>query len=489
MINDLEKIATALPWLLIALGVTVALLLGFFLSVDLGSRFDLEWMGVFFIGVPLSLAAGVILTRRDLSLGEGSVFRPSVADVVSGNWASRGITLVCLVIATERLVRFIVRREYRDAKGLGVVLLLLAFIGSVNILAAFFGSPGGFTHHLIYAPIVALAVFAYAQRRSAQCIVIVRNTLMLFLLASLLLLVVRPEMVAETHYRAGLIPRLSLRFYGFATHPNTLAPLCLLLICAIRLQPYKASALNIAGGLLAFICLMLTQSKTSIGLVLLGVTWFWLKDRRAAAASAAHLRQLQATSIAFGFLVTGLLGAALIATLLINSNAVDKVAHLSDRLQLVTLTGRTEIWDQTLRAASENWIFGYGPGLWDLGFRIKVGQPYTHAHNQFIHVLGAAGVVGLVALIAYLVALARFSWQARVGSRDVSTVLFVYLLLRGLTELPLNISNAMQGEFIVQLFLLVVCIGAVQVAPERHGVENSRPKHQRLPQRSLNAAV
>ena len=474
MINDLEKLATSLPWILMVLGVASTIVLGLFISVDLGSRSGVEWMGVFFIGVPLSLAAGVLITRRDLSLGEGSVFRPDIADVASGNWVSRGITLVCLVIAVERLVRFVVRREYRNARGSGVAALLLTYIGSVNILAAFFGTPGGFTHHLLYAPIVALAVFAYAQRRSAECIIIVRNTLSVFLAASLLMLLIRPEMVAETHYRAGIISRISLRYYGFATHPNTLAPLCLLLVCSIRLQPFNASALNILGLALALVSLVLTQSKTSIALVLLGVAWFWLKDRQIASVNAASLRRLKSSFIAFIFLISGLMGAVLIAALLFNSGIFEIVSRIADRLQLATLTGRTQIWTETLQAASGNFIFGYGPGLWDLLFRIKVGLPFTHAHNQFIHVFGAAGIVGLVALIAYLVALARLSWSAGVASKDVSKVLFLFLILRGLTELPLNISNAMQGEFIVQLFLLVVCIGSVQFGSTRIEVSNPR---------------
>lgn len=462
MINDLEKLTASIPWLLIALGMALILVTGFFVTVDLGSRFNAEWMGVFFIGVPLSLAASAIITRRDLSFGEGSVFRPDIADVASGNWVSRCITLVCMIIAVERIGRFIVRREYKNAQGVGVIALLLTYIVSINILAAFFGSPGGFTHHLLYAPIVALAVFAYAQRRTAQCIIVVRNTLFVFLLASLAILLVRPEMVAETHYRAGIVSRLSLRYYGFATHPNTLAPLCLLLICCIRLRPCKVAVFNILGLAVAFVSLLLTQSKTSIALVMLGVAWFWFNDRRAAVVGATNLQKWQARSITYSFLIAGLMGTVLIAIFLTNSDILEKGTRLADRLQLVTLTGRTLIWAETLKAARENWLFGYGPGLWDLAFRIKVGLPFTHAHNQFIHVLGAAGTVGLVCLFAYLIALARFSWQSREASKDVSTVLFIYLLMRGFTELPLNISNAMQGEFIVQLFLLAICVGSAQ---------------------------
>lgn len=474
MINDLEKLTTSLPWLLIVLGIALAMVMIFFVSVDLGSRSGAEWMGAFFVGVPLSLAASVIITKRDLSLGEGSVFRPDIADISSGNWVSRGITLVCVAIAIERLVRFIVRREYRDARGLGVVILLLIFIGTVNMLAAFFGTPGGFSHHLLYAPIVALAVFSYAQRRSSECIVIVRNTLFVFLLSSLLLLLARPEMVAETRYRAGIFPGLTVRFYGFATHPNTLAPLCLLLACSIRLQPFKVSVINVVGQALVFSSLVLTQSKTSIALVLLGVAWFGLRDWHMAAVSKDDLRQWQARATTSVFLISGLAGSIFIAILLKDSSFFDGVMRLADRIQLGTLTGRTNIWAETFRAASNNWIFGYGPGLWDLAFRIKVGLPFTHAHNQFIHVFGAAGVVGLIALLAYLVALARFSWHTRTASKDVSLVLFMYLLLRGFTELPMNISNAMQGEFIVQLFLLVVCIGSVQIGVAR--VAASGPK-------------
>lgn len=466
MINELERLWASWPFLAGTLLVTISLVAVLFTSLDVGSRFRIEWMGVFFIGVPLSLVAGVLVTGRNLSRGEDSVFRPDMADVASGNWISRVITLICLGVAVERLVRFIIRREYRDAPGLGVVMLLMAYVISVNLLSAFFGTPGGFSHQLVYAPIIALAVFAYAQQRPDQCFAIVRNTLVLFLLGSLLFLVIRPEMVAETRYRAGLFPGLTVRFYGFATHPNTLAPLCLLLVCAIRLRPFNFKVLNGLSWGLAITTLLLTQSKTSIGLALIGMVWFLLSDGRAAAdARGTSARQSwRITTLASGFMIAGLIGLAVIVLLSTNDQILSKISALADRINLNTLTGRTRIWDETLNAASKNWVFGYGPELWGLAFRINLGLPFTHAHNQFIHTLGAGGVIGLLMLLAYLAALGRLAWKVRAESLQVSLVLYVFLLLRGLAELPLNIANAMQGEFIVQMFLLVVCIQAAKAS-------------------------
>ena len=143
MINDLEKIAAAWPLLLIALFSALGLLFAFFASIHAGTRLQFEWMGAYFIGVPISLAIGVVITQRNLALGEDSPFRPDLGDAAAGNWASRIITLICLAIAFERIVRFMLHHEYRTASGKGVVLALMGYIVSVNVLAAIFGARFG----------------------------------------------------------------------------------------------------------------------------------------------------------------------------------------------------------------------------------------------------------------------------------------------------------------------------------------------------------
>ena len=465
MTQDMIRLGGAWPLLVAALLAASLLIVGVLASQSVAHRLRLEWMWVFFVGVPVALVASVVVRGRNLSLGESALaMLPDAEDVASGNLLTRGITLVCLAIALERVARFFVSGEQRLAVARSPMLFMMSFIVSANLLAPLFGTPGGFRHQLLYAPLVALAMFAYAQTHAAQGVIAVRNALLVFFVLSFVALAFRPAWVADMHYRAGIIPGFGVRFYGFATHPNTLAPLCLLLICAVRLQGFRLAWLNWTAVALGLLGLLLTQSKTSILLAGIGLGYLWWIDlqrrSRALAGVARGQRQLLvltcvalAAAIGVLFLLIAVMG---------ESRLGDKILQLADRLQFSTVTGRTRIWEVTIQAAMQNPLFGYGPGLWDVPFRIRTGLPFTHAHNQFVHTFGAAGIVGLVALSAYLVSLGRLVWRTRAATRGVGVMLFSFLLLRGLTELPFNISNAMQGEFIVQMFLLIVCVGAVR---------------------------
>ena len=66
--------------------------------------------------------------------------------------------------------------------------------------------------------------------------------------------------------------------------------------------------------------------------------------------------------------------------------------------QLVTLTGRDQIWAVALRRVARDPVFGYGPALWDDAFRASIGMPNaTHGHNEFIDTLARSGTVGAAA--------------------------------------------------------------------------------------------
>lgn len=467
MTNELIRLGSAWPFLLMALLAATVLVLSVVTAQSVGTRLRLEWMWTFFVGVPMALVASVVVRGRDLSPGESALaMLPDAEELASGNLVTRCITLVCLAIALERAVRFWLGGERRTAVALSTMLFMLGFIVSTNILSSLLGTPGGFRHNLLYAPIVAIGMFAYAQTHADQGVIVLRNALFVFFLLSLAALAVRPAWVADLHYSAGVLPGFGVRFYGFATHPNTLAPLSLLLVCAVRLQRFRFAPLNWLAVAVGLVSLLLTQSKTSIVLAVLGLLYLGWFDmhQRGRALDGVRRGQLHLLLLACAAFAVGLVVLVLLVSVMGHTRLGDGILQLADRLQLTTVTGRTRIWDETIRAALDNPMFGYGPGLWDVPFRNRVGLPFTHAHNQFVHTFGAAGVVGLGALLAYLVSLARLVWRTRIPTHGVGVMLFGYLLLRGLTELPLNISNAMQGEFIVQMFILTVCVGALRAA-------------------------
>ena len=433
----------------------------------LASRLRPEWMGVFFVGVLLSTAVSVVLQNRDLRVDLPPDIGESAADR-----AGQIITLVCLTVALERAVRFVLRREYTQARGGWLLTTLLLFIVAVNLLGSSLGTHSGFSVHLLYAPLFAVAVFAYAQENVERCVIVTRDSLLVFLLASLAVLPIRREMVAEPNYAFSFVPGVTDRFYGFASHANTLAPLCFVLMSCLLLQPFRRRWLTMLAWIVASICVVLTQSKTSIALAILLVAVILIRAK----LRVARERDGTTMGIRTLRLLTGLsLAATVVLTLsLLGMVAIPKFTEMLppivDIQQMSSLTGRTTIWSETLKVVRANPLFGYGPTLWDLDFQRKTGMGFSHAHSQYVQTLGAAGIVGLVALICYLLVLLRTSWRARVGSRGVSFALALFVIIRGITEVPLSVSTAMQGEFLIQMFLLALCVGYLPATQRRSSI-------------------
>ncbi|WNO06254.1 O-antigen ligase family protein [Rhodoferax mekongensis] len=465
--SEIDTVLRSWPLLAGAMLFALALVLGFASFVHLGSNTRMELLGVYFVGVPLAMATAVILGGRDLTRMADSPFEIDLSAAESGNWISRGLTLLCLGIAAERLVRYYLKKDYRHAKGKGLVWAALFYILGSNMMPALLGTARGFTHQTLYALPIFMAIFAYAQGETVQILRWTRNTLLGFLALSLLWLAINPTLVAETNYRAGIIPGATLRFYGFATHPNTLAPLCLVLLGCLRLQPFARTSLNALSWAVAGLALALTQSKTSFFLVGLALLYFWYFDskRLLVARGSMHYQRwsLKLVTLAVG-------GAAAIAAFVLYSSLSggsigDRLADFFDNNQFGTLTGRTQIWTATFQALADNPAFGYGPGLWGIEFRNKTGLQFTHAHNQYIQTLGSAGIVGLVTLIIYLAAFGLFAWRANRCTRGVSIGLFLFIVFRGITEVPLKMDNPFQSEFLTQMFLLALCVGSFPAPP------------------------
>jgi O-antigen ligase len=180
-----------------------------------------------------------------------------------------------------------------------------------------------------------------------------------------------------------------------------------------------------------------------------------------------------------GLFLASTVGMTLLLGALTRVEFVQMLASVVETQEMSSLTGRAAIWGETVKVVEANPLFGYGPSLWDLEFRIKTGMMFTHAHNQYLQTLGAAGIFGLLTLVCYLVVLLGTAWRARVGSKGVTVALALFLLIRGVTEVPLSVSGAIHGEFMVQMFVLVLCVGYLP-ATERSSSLNLRRRRREL---------
>jgi O-antigen ligase len=126
-----------------------------------------------------------------------------------------------------------------------------------------------------------------------------------------------------------------------------------------------------------------------------------------------------------------------------------------------TLTGRTEIWEFTIDVWRPSPLFGVGPeflqGESELEFYSWYGWMPRHAHNQLFQALGETGIIGLGLMGAYLIALALNIRSSDGAGKRVAWFLLSFVIVKGLTEVPL-IAQPLSVGFFYQFSLFGVVI-------------------------------
>lgn len=427
-------------------------------------KLRLELVQAFF-AIDVFMLALAILTANRVITGETNVLAPQSQTVQHSIIVSQLLTVLVLVIACERLLRFLLHREIRDVRTLPLLGSLMFFFLIINIVTPLLGLYAEFQHNFLYGPIVALALYAMAQRDGFEPILrLVRNAYFLYLGGALVCLVIKPTMVADFTYVGGVIPGLTIRLYGFSTHPNSLAPYCLMLLCCLWLMPFANRRVNLIAWMVGIVALVLTQSKTTLFLGLAIFAIQWLMSRRDA-LSFAHVGQQRASSATMAMTaaaVMSLLAIGGLVSLLGGAVDTDRLRSAMASEGLLTLTGRTFIWQISLSDLWENPLFGYGADLWGVAYQQQKMLFVAHAHNQYVHTLGDSGFVGLFALLVYLATLAVFSWKVRRETRWLSVGLAVYIFLRGITEAPMIVDSMFGADFATHMLLLVLCVGGMR---------------------------
>lgn len=418
-----------------------------------------HWLFPIIVG---AMVLSVVLSRRSLSnvdmlFGGAQDLGAGVFSV----WLGRLSSALGLAICVERLARFVFVRRSREGVTWAIFLAFVGFVlGNVLINGAA-GTQPGFSHRSAYPVLAILVAVIIARDDSERSILWARNALLGLLIASACVAPLMPDMVFQKGYGGISLPGLKARYWGLATHANSLGPLAVVFLMLIWYLPFRSKIVNMVAWPLGFASLLLAQSKTAyvLALACLGVMLIyrvlpWLRK----AWQSSRGRSGVAAMLLLAMLVVIAVG-----TMLMFADWTRPIEHfLSTRAggDVLTLTGRNVIWAATLREWQLNLWFGYGPALWDLDYRYRAGLLYAfHAHNQFIHSLGSGGIIGLFTAVFYSLVLLVYSLRAATATRGLSVALLLFIGLRSITEVPLLLNGFGGPDFFTHLLLVLVCAG------------------------------
>ncbi|WP_104432084.1 O-antigen ligase family protein [Kineococcus xinjiangensis] len=132
-----------------------------------------------------------------------------------------------------------------------------------------------------------------------------------------------------------------------------------------------------------------------------------------------------------------------------------------------TLTGRTEIWEASLRALADRPLLGYGYGaFWheDLGaaasdhIRARLQWNVPNAHNGLLDIALDLGVVGAALAVALLVGVlvrgVRDVWQGRISAGSLRLAVLAATVASNLAETGLMQHNALPTIVLVAALAL-----------------------------------
>jgi O-antigen ligase len=415
----------------------------------------LHWMLPLMLGV---VAATVLLSGRDLSqmfleLAKGSGTVPPAQA-----WLQRLVSLLLLLISAERLVNHFAHHKQVPAPMLALAVVTY-WAGTVG-LPAVFGSHPRVSHDYLYSLVISLAALLSTEADRERVLAAVRTALFFFMLASVLMVLVNPRLVLDLQYDQGLLPGVP-RFGGLAPHPVTLGLFAQALLLCLWARPFDKRWLTVFAWILGLGVLFLAQSKTAwIAFVLCSLAMLAVRHGASVWRRIGDPREGTfgiAMCMAFMLAVAALLGLVLFSDL---PEKMSTFRDTGEGAQLMSMTGRDQIWAIALQEWHASPIFGYGPTLWDDEFRASIRMPNaTSGHNQFMDTLARSGTIGAIALVVYAAVLLVLSIRAARKTGGLSIALFIALALRSVSEVPF-IMLGYGTELLTHLLLIITLASA-----------------------------
>ena len=398
--------------------------------------------------------------------------------------ATGAATVIAELFSRGRRGRALAQQAAKPASGGQALLLAYAAFFLCNaIFNAAFGTKPAFVHNLLYLPVAFAAVYVWRREPIDTFVRLARWMLIAFMVGSLVLALARPALALQPAYK-GWVPGLTVRLWGLGSNPNSIGPLALLLLLLEWMQPSRRLLLRLMVVALALVVLVMAQSKTAwaAGLAMaVVVAWY-----RLGKAPTGGVRVGFAVAIIAGLLIL----CIPLATMDLG-RVLDKIAVTSVTTEVSTFTGRAQIWVAALAAWKDSPVFGYGLEAWGPAHRAALGMSFAFsAHNQFLQSLSTAGLLGLISMLVYLGTLGLWCVRAASVTRGASAALFVFVLLRCITEAALTPSTLFNGDAVTHLvlFRLALC-GVLAAKPQARAVMLAQDLAARQARASMAPAV
>ena len=411
--------------------------------------------------MPLMLAfaaVDVLLSGRDLSqvYMELAGLTQSTRSWVMP-WIQRLVSVVLLIISVERIANHFAQE--RPVPSVPLMSTYIVYWFCTVASSAFLGAHRDISHEYAYTLIIGIAALLVTTQEIGKIVDTTRDALFVLMLLSALLVPFWPALVLDESYTQGFLPGVP-RLGGLAPHPVAMGLFAQIGLLLLWARPFQKRWLTVCAWILGLGVLFFAQSKTAwIAFVLCSITMLAVRQ-----GGNAWRRLGDPREGTFGIVMclgVMLAGVAVLALFLFS----DMGGRVSDYLdteqgnQLMTLTGRDQIWAVAWEEFHAHPFFGYGPALFDDDFRMAVNLPNaTNAHNQFIDTLARSGLVGAIALVAYAVVLMVLSFKYAKRTAGLSAALFVALALRSVSEVPMMLFG--YGTELFGHLLLIVTLSA-----------------------------
>lgn len=446
----------------------LAATLGMAGTLHLTSRRSHGYMHLIFYALLLIAALSSLLSARDFA-GAGMYLTQAAAPERHPIMALAQplISLLILTVAGERVVTHWLRRDKSaHTPSLLLTAFLLFWAGTVAA-PAFLGAHPHVAHDYVYPLVMGVAALLVSSAERDLAFRAARNALMLFVAAGLLLIPFKTSLVLDTSYAQGLllgVPRLA----GLASHPVTLGLLSQLGLLCLMAFPYRQVWLNWLAWVIGLGSLILAQSKTAwIAFALCAVCILAVRRGPAWWRRVSDPVRPESGIVSVLMFMVAVATMALVVMFADLGSTWGGFFDSAHGAQFASLSGRDLIWAIAYDEWQRNPIFGYGPTLWDESFRALIGLPNaTNAHNQFMDALSRSGSVGALALTIYALVLLVLSLRYARVSGGISLALFILLMLRSVTEVPLSLFGY-GTEMIAHILLLMTLAAAAGEARVR----------------------